>query len=189
MSFANSPKENETGLNEPSSINDQKIMETPKELAENNNQIMADEAGDQDLKNDDNKENAKDIETSSERSESLIKEIPLSGERNRFSRSKSPKPRWHTNAVENKEHSEISDEINVKSMKKRKWLGEDLLVNKKSTLTISSETLKSYLPKNPLDNLDKQIFQESGELDEQNTKTNEKKYDNNQQKEIEIKVI
>ena len=32
---------------------------------------------------------------STERSESCIKEVPMSGDRNRFSRSKSPKPRWH----------------------------------------------------------------------------------------------
>lgn len=32
---------------------------------------------------------------STERSESAIKEIPMSGDRNRFSRSKSPKARWH----------------------------------------------------------------------------------------------
>lgn len=30
----------------------------------------------------------------SERSESAVKEVPMSGDRNRFSRSKSPKPRW-----------------------------------------------------------------------------------------------
>jgi hypothetical protein len=33
--------------------------------------------------------------TSRERSESAVKEVPLSGDRNRHSRSKSPKPRWH----------------------------------------------------------------------------------------------
>lgn len=30
----------------------------------------------------------------SERSESAVKEVPMSGDRNRFSRSKSPKARW-----------------------------------------------------------------------------------------------
>ena len=35
------------------------------------------------------------VDSSSAKSESVIKEIPLSGERHRLSRSKSPKSRWH----------------------------------------------------------------------------------------------
>lgn len=43
------------------------------------------------------------VESDGERSESCIKEVPMSGERNRFSRSKSPKARWHQDGVEEPE--------------------------------------------------------------------------------------
>lgn len=165
---------------------DNEPFEAPKELeAEDLNKVEFDENVNQDSKNDEDKENTKDAETSSERSESLIKEIPLSGERNRFSRSKSPKPRWHINSleakkVEDKEFSESNEESDSRiSDKKRKWLGDDILMNKKSPLTISSETLKSFLPKNPLDNLDKQSIPKSNELDNLQTGISEENISNN----------
>lgn len=141
-------------------------------------------------------------DTSTERSESCIKEVPLSGDRNRFSRSKSPKARWHsdtaessseTNQTENdqehtkdesvKQASSTSDETDVvvsdssrleqqteqtsetkatnetttslegadapkTQLRKRKWLTNDAVnvLSSKKPLTISSDTLKSYLP-------------------------------------------
>ena len=126
---------------------------------------------------------------SPERSESGIKEIPMSGDRNRFSRSKSPKPRWQCDSettqsktevnregdpIElNDEHSSdsekksnefsevlLSHETNTKEglinrnneipkiHRKRKWLTDDAanILTHKKQLTISSETLKSYIP-------------------------------------------
>jgi len=141
----------------------------------------------------------KSREPSRERSESLIKEVPLSGDRNRFSRSKSPKARWcqedeikaeekEAEAVvakkeekgesEKEEMSETSDESKPatetiapgKTQRKRKWLSEDTLSAKKSSMTISSDTLKSYLPTNPLDNLDKEPIKEEPEQEEEEEK-------------------
>lgn len=170
---------------------------------------------------------------STERSESCIKEIPMSGDRNRFSRSKSPKARWHEH-----EQSQLSEEMgkvataisvsdtNIKSIessnsgssgpnedekspseektkdlievttstsltnvsattttattttpsakvqKKRKWLGNDAtaasLLSTKKSMAISSDTLKSYLPTNPNENLSKMMSREDSEsADEQ----------------------
>lgn len=182
-------------MSEP--VLDNESFEAPKELeeAKDVNKVELNECINQDFKNDEDKENTKDAETNSERSESLIKEIPLSGERNRFSRSKSPKPRWHINSLEvkkleDKEYSKSNEESDSKkSPNKRKWLGLDFLVNKKSPLTKSSETLMSFLPKNPLDNLDKHSFPKSDVLDNLNTKIDEeKKSDSLEQISVEVKV-
>jgi len=122
-----------------------------------------------------------------ERSESAIKEVPMSGDRHRFSRSKSPKARWHNEngdlAEADEEQPKQEDvpkasELNVadkddklkqeessanesttasaatddlpKVQRKRKWLTNDQaaasILSHKKQLTISSDTLKSYLP-------------------------------------------
>ena len=101
----------------------------------------------------------------------------MSGDRNRFSRSKSPKARWQdepqakdsdtskdaTSEKENKGEEEVRKEEDSlvnggsevpKVQRKRKWLGTDqaanaTLLNSKKQLTISSDTLKSYLPAAP----------------------------------------
>ena len=153
---------------------------------------------------------------STERSESCIKEVPMSGDRNRFSRSKSPKARWHNedaaeaepmesapvennmivdgepaeavaavlptpdstpgddepavaspvkeeapeetnkSILNNTTESELTktpDEQPHKVQRKRKWLSNDQaaanLLSSKKQLTISSDTLKSYLPTTP----------------------------------------
>ena len=45
------------------------------------------------------------VDSSSAKSESVIKEIPLSGERHRLSRSKSPKSRWHHSPSPQDQHT------------------------------------------------------------------------------------
>ena len=52
------------------------------------------------------------VESDGERSESCIKEVPMSGERNRFSRSKSPKARWHQDGVEEPETTTTASATN-----------------------------------------------------------------------------
>lgn len=127
-------------------------------------------------------------EPSRERSESCVNEVPMSGDRNRFSRSRSPKARWHQDndevvkqeeveegeaakpleaietKVEEKETKPIEEPDDLppsKTQRKRKWLSNDSqaaspLICAKKSLTISSDTLKSYLPTNPLIDLNKQ---------------------------------
>jgi hypothetical protein len=130
-------------------------------------------------------------ESSRERSESAIKEVPMSGDRNRFSRSRSPKARWHEvdekrndSAIENNPaqsyeilnasvqnpeeiektstatvlEAQATNSSNVilnesdipRVQRKRKWLSNEStaanLLSSKKSLTISSDTLKSYLP-------------------------------------------
>lgn len=134
----------------------------------------------------------------------------MSGERNRFSRSKSPKARWHS------QPDELVDEIAITgtalaaatasspsstsrspnntddaeklatapisnatpsdasapaaksatTQRKRKWITNEsaaaVIAKKAPIVTISSDTLKSYLPTNPNENLSKQMS-ESGE--------------------------
>jgi hypothetical protein len=149
-------------------------------------------------------ESADSRETSTERSESCIKEVPMSGDRNRFSRSKSPKPRWQSDsqpqiqstdttsttdqekkeevvpaAVETAVTEEIKQQTETvledslsskpdeattttsttenempKVQRKRKWLSNESanILTSKKQLTISSDTLKSYLPTNTNEN-------------------------------------
>ncbi len=186
---------------------------------------------------------------SRERSESAVKELPLSGDRHRLSRSKSPKSRWHktnkdsvtsasssctniiddsesktslsssaVNLVSNNQEEAKSDEkpqqenvaatassdlntsLNTsqtaendvpKVQRKRKWLSNDaaaanLLASKKS-LTISTDTLKSYLPTNPLENSSQKDDTENAdnETNNLNNFTNETNQDKPQSNENE----
>ncbi|RNA30992.1 apoptotic chromatin condensation inducer in the nucleus isoform X4 [Brachionus plicatilis] len=174
------------------SLNEPGVEEETAGVAKNSEEVAEVKIELVGIKNEEDKENTKDMESGSERSESVIKEVPLSGERNRFSRSKSPKPRWHHNASEGKkieDTCQLNEENDANSLRKRKWLGEDFLVNKKSPPTISSETLKSFLPKNPLDNLDKQNIKEDDELDDLKTTKSEVEHnsEHNEQRTSAIK--
>ncbi len=121
---------------------------------------------------------------STERSESAVKEVPMSGDRHRFSRSKSPKARWQGEFGDSTETGEAAKEADLslaesddrqkteesskdsatestnvttdelpKVQRKRKWLTNDQtaanILSHKKQLTISSDTLKSYLPTTP----------------------------------------
>jgi hypothetical protein len=134
---------------------------------------------------------------STERSESCIKEVPMSGDRNRFSRSRSPKPRWQmadddwsskvevSVSAENGQEpvkeiaaketieSDMGENVVVSAAaaavtasleetaapnelanaapkaRKRKWLSTEASSTKKASMTISTDTLKNYLPNVP----------------------------------------
>ena len=170
-------------------------------LSETDNSIKNGEVTTETNNKTNEQESADSRETSTERSESCIKEVPMSGDRNRFSRSKSPKPRWQADAQpqiqstdttdqEKKEEvvaaaavvTKITEEIKQqtetvledslsskpyeatttattendmpKVQRKRKWLSNDSanILTSKKQLTISSDTLKSYLPTNTNEN-------------------------------------
>jgi hypothetical protein len=131
----------------------------------------------------------------------------MSGDRNRFSRSRSPKPRWHeessssapeaptaTNQIDSNAGSsteEVSanadvnrkenvlastettlaagtgDDTQPKIQRKRKWLSSETtaanLLSSKKVLTISTDTLKNYLPNVPAPSSTKDISNEDGE--------------------------
>lgn len=124
---------------------------------------------------------------STERSESCIKEVPMSGDRNRFSRSRSPKPRWQGSdqvlAAENGEAKEIIESVEITTTKvapveevlletattpavpkarKRKWLSTEASSTKKASLTISTDTLKNYLPNVPAPSPNKETSHQDG---------------------------
>ena len=170
-------------------------------LSETDNSIKNGEVTTETNNKTNEQESADSRETSTERSESCIKEVPMSGDRNRFSRSKSPKPRWQADAQpqiqstdtssttdqEKKEEEVVATAVVVttiteeikqqtetvledslsskpdeatttattenempKVQRKRKWLSNDSanILTSKKQLTISSDTLKSYLPTN-----------------------------------------
>lgn len=146
---------------------EQKIVEAVKE----EEKIV--EVAKQDHKTVDEDEEAKGREASpvssaSTKSESVCKEVPMSGERNRFSRSRSPKARWHGSVAKEHEHEshaipvEVVGEANEpvvegaahvldaavipKTQRKRKWMTGDPMKNMTGSVTISSETLKTILP-------------------------------------------
>lgn len=132
----------------------------------------------------------------------------MSGDRNRFSRSRSPKPRWHeessssaleaptaTNQIDSNAGSsteEVSanadanikentlasaettpaaatgDDTQPKIQRKRKWLSSETtaanLLSSKKVLTISTDTLKNYLPNVPAPSPTKETSNEDGDV-------------------------
>lgn len=86
------PAQENTIVDAPSNINDENNLEVNSFVSKSNEDDQKDlgeERGER------GESRSPSVGSSSAKSESVIKEIPLSGDRHRLSRSKSPKSRWH----------------------------------------------------------------------------------------------